>query len=262
LTRQDVVFKGIMAGPSPEPADTHHSPLPASAVAALKRDEPIKVASTNNLLEPTPSQHIREERGGLKAAAEYSHGSPMLAPAVAALKRDERVKDPTKNIMMERTLSEHIREEREDLKEAAEYSQSVVVDLSLDGVIRFVSPSWTDVVGTHQDAVIGRPIADILLSENDIFEKATQAIRKDDSRSQNVRFSLPMGPLSALRRKHSRDSRQKDTDLPSPAHESKTPPDEVTINLEGQGIMVYDRSTGEESHVSFELVNTCKVLCN
>jgi len=176
-------------------------------------------------------------------------GAPILSPAVVALKRDERARDPTKHAM-ERTLSEDIREEREDLKEAAEYSQSVVVDLSLDGLVRFVSPSWADVVGTSRESVVGRPIADILTSDKDIFKRATDAIRQDDSRSQNVRFSLVMGPSSTLRKKY---ARAKDHESSSPVDEGQNSPEELTINLEGQGIMVYDRITGEESHVRLPL---------
>ena len=50
---------------------------------------------------------------------------------------------------MERSLSADIREEREDLREAAEQTLNVIMDLSLDGNIRWVSPSWTDVIGTR-----------------------------------------------------------------------------------------------------------------
>jgi hypothetical protein len=40
-------------------------------------------------------------------------------------------------------------EETEDLRQAAEQSQreNVLVELTLDNVIRWVSPSWQDVIG-------------------------------------------------------------------------------------------------------------------
>ena len=40
-----------------------------------------------------------------------------------------------------------IRAEKEDLKEATEDSFNVIVDLNLDGKVRWVSPSWEDVIG-------------------------------------------------------------------------------------------------------------------
>lgn len=48
---------------------------------------------------------------------------------------------------MERTPSMSIRAEKEDLKEAAEESFNVIMDLNLDGKVRWVSPSWEDVIG-------------------------------------------------------------------------------------------------------------------
>ncbi|KAF2674161.1 hypothetical protein BT63DRAFT_3526 [Microthyrium microscopicum] len=179
---------------------------------------------------------------------DINHVTPAHPPAVAALRQQGPGVGMTRTAM-ERTLSEDIREEREDLKEAAEFTLTVVVDLSLDGIIRFVSPSWVEVVGTAPETVVGKPIADLLVSENDVFSKASEAVRKDDARSQNVRFSLMMGPLAAKRRKHAK----KDALIDSAVDEMDSPIGDLKIDLEGQGIMVYDRSTGEESHTMWML---------
>jgi serine/threonine-protein kinase RIM15 len=174
------------------------------------------------------------------------NAEPVLpVPAVAALKREQPSSSASK-IAMLRTLSEDIREEREDLKEAAEYNQSVVVDLALDGTVRFVSPSWLDVVGTLPETVVGRPIADLLVSAKDVFVNATEVIRKDDARSHNVRFTVLMGPASSLRRRYTRPAQAENDAIEGQDHV----PDDRPLDLEGQGIMVYDRTTGEESHVS------------
>jgi serine/threonine-protein kinase RIM15 len=167
----------------------------------------------------------------------------LTVPAVSALRRDS-ASDPTKG-RMERTVSEDIREEREDLKEAAEYTKSVVVELSTQGIIRWVSPSWKEVVGTPYDAIVGKPIASILVSEQNAFERATEAMRKDDARSQNIRFTVMVGPASTMQKKY----RKSISGLPQEG-ESAAPVERSSLDLEGQGIMVYDRSTGEESHVS------------
>lgn len=159
---------------------------------------------------------------------------------------------------MERSLSADIREEREDLREAAEQTLNVIMDLTLDGVIRWVSPSWTDVIGTTPDSVQGKLIKELLVGGNtDIFTTIVESMKKDDSRSQIVRFVVHLGPLSKLAPidiPDQLDSAKAET----PSEETQEPP---TIELEGQGIMVYDRSSGGESHVSTPIpVHRCTTL--
>lgn len=48
---------------------------------------------------------------------------------------------------MDRTPSMAIQAEKEDLKEAAQQSSTVILDLDLDGKVRWVSQSWEDVIG-------------------------------------------------------------------------------------------------------------------
>jgi serine/threonine-protein kinase RIM15 len=161
----------------------------------------------------------------------------MLAPppAVASLRAG----------LMERSLTEDIQEEREELREAAEQTLNVIMDLSLDGTIRWVSPSWTDVIGTQPESVIGTSIADLIVSEDkSTFLDVVESMKKDDSRSQFLRFAVKLGPLSRL--------------LPL---ENVTGPGEssegAAIDLEAQGIMVYDGASGGESHVSLGLLACC-----
>ena len=149
---------------------------------------------------------------------------------------------------MERTTSMDMREEREDLKEAAEQSLNVIMDLGLDGTVRWVSPSWKDVIGTPLESVQRKPIADIILENKNAFAEAVESMKQDDSRSQLIRFSVNLGPLSVLKQ----GSQQ--TGIPFEQDNQRQGEEEAeqleTLNLEGQGIMVYDRSSGGESHVS------------
>src|ERR1700733_9554270 len=109
--------------------------------------------------------------------------SKMLVPPTVT---NLRVQDGSP---MERSLSADIREEREDLREAAEQTLNVILDLSFDGTIRWVSPSWTDVIGTTTESVNGKPIKDLLVGgDKDIFAEAVESMKKDDSRSHIVRF--------------------------------------------------------------------------
>lgn len=159
---------------------------------------------------------------------EQSTTPNMLAvPTVASLRAGP----------MERSMSENIREEREELREAAEQTLNVIVDLNIDGTIRWVSPSWVDVIGTQPESVLGTPITDLIVSENtSVFADVVESMTQDDRRSQFIRFAVQLGPLSKL--------------LPV---EMLGNPDEpaqpFVIDLEAQGIMIYSGASGGESHV-------------
>ncbi|KAI9838638.1 MAG: hypothetical protein M1819_004952 [Sarea resinae] len=172
------------------------------------------------------------------------HRNGFLAPPkVAALKQEAAGAEQRGH--MERSLSSDIREEREDLQEAAEQALNVILDLGLDGRVRWVSPTWEDVIGTDPASVQGKPIADILLDDKTAFDEAVASMKKDDSTSQIVRFSVLVGPSSLLR--------PDPTEAAVQAEDEGFRPEEVTeqentISLEGQGIMIYDRASGEMSH--------------
>ncbi|KAI1098018.1 hypothetical protein F4804DRAFT_141422 [Jackrogersella minutella] len=159
--------------------------------------------------------------------------SRLAPPAVSSLRAQAIGRS------MERSLSADIREEREELREAAEQTLNVIIDLNLDGSIRWVSPSWADVIGTQPNTIEGTPIANLIISEDKAaFAEAIESMRADDSRSQYIRFTVFLGPLSKL--------------YPTPTEDCKEPEIKetgpTTVELEAQGIMVYDRTTGGESH--------------
>ncbi|KAL5347474.1 rim15, signal transduction response regulator [Pseudogymnoascus australis] len=140
---------------------------------------------------------------------------------------------------MERTLSGDMRMERQDLREAAEQTLNVILDLALDGLVRWVSPSWTDVIGTSVEEVQGRKIGEVVEAGEEVFGKAVEGMRGDTMRSQIVRFELELGEHSKLLRVREEGEEGEGEE----ADEARQ-----TVDLEGQGIMVYDRATGEESH--------------
>jgi serine/threonine-protein kinase RIM15 len=160
---------------------------------------------------------------------------------------------------MQRSLTQDIRDEREDLREAAESTLNAIVDLNLDGTIKWASPSWADVVGTESASVEGTPIADLIVSEpRTIFTDVIESMKKDDSKSHRLRFAVQLGPLSKLRSTLTKSTRGSESipeqDPPveeSPDKDAQTqePEDEI-VDLEAQGIMVYDTASGGESHVS------------
>ena len=175
------------------------------------------------------------------ASNESTHGQSLVPPAVSTVRQE----DAGTKVIMERTQSMDMREERQDLREAAEQSLNVILDLGLDEKIRWVSASWKDVVGTPAESVKGKPIADLLLSNKDAFANAIESMKKDDSKSRIVRFKVQMGPYSVLRQDATRgeDPREDNNE------DAASTEEEQELNLEGQGIMVYDRSSGDDSHV-------------
>lgn len=184
--------------------------------------------------------------------ADHNETQQFLAPPILAAIRANEV---TARIQIERSISQDMREERADLKEAAEQSLNVVLDLSLDGTVRWASPSWKDVVGTTVDSIQGQPITTVLLdgSNSTVFTDAIESLQKDDSRSYIVRFKVGLGPHSVLKRNSNVTTTQSGVEGDHPDEEPEVGEAgevEQVLNLEGQGIMVYDRSSKGENHVS------------
>ena len=172
---------------------------------------------------------------------EHAHQQLLAPPAVTTLKHEHG----NERAHMSRMPSMDMRAAREDLKTAAEQSLNVILDLGLDGTIRWVSPSWKLVVGTTPEEVKGKPIADLLLSNQDVFASAVESMKSDDSKSRIIHFRVAVGPSSVLKTEVAESKEQENDDDAN--HDAQE--EEQVLNLKGQGIMVYDRSSGEESHV-------------
>jgi serine/threonine-protein kinase RIM15 len=172
----------------------------------------------------------------------------MLAPpAIVALKEDAvGTKDSGYRGAMERTVSMDIREEREDLKRAAEQSLNAIMDLNLDGTIRWASPSWKDLSGADPESIVGKTMSDIIVDHKNIFTDVIALMKNDDTKSRIIRFAiayqLPVGasPQLTVESPHAEPVAFITDDQDNHEH---------LVNLEAQGIMVYERATGEESHV-------------
>lgn len=183
----------------------------------------------------------------------------LAPPAVTALRQEARSIVPSLT-PSNRSLSDDndMQEERAELKQAAEQTLNVIVDLDLDGRIKWVSPSWRQVVGTDPESVEGRMISDLIVDNKDAFQDAVEAMKEDDSRSRFIRFSLLMGPDSVL--KYAPEPRPVEaettgTDETEGAGGQEEPLAETEehnhdiLSMEAQGIMAYDRTADGVSHV-------------
>lgn len=176
----------------------------------------------------------------------------LAPPAVTAIKQSAGVGSQGYRHAMERSFSQDIQEGSRDLKEAAEQTRNIILDLGLDGIIRWVSPSWTDVVGSNLDSVKGNPISRFIADNPDVFTEAIASLKSDNSKSKFVKFSVKVGPSSKLDPMLRDEQREK---LDNGEHENGSP--RQTLVLEGQGILVYDRVSGGESHVSPLAESSC-----
>ncbi|KAI9014365.1 hypothetical protein CLU79DRAFT_767266 [Phycomyces nitens] len=106
------------------------------------------------------------------------------------------------------------------LQEAAERAQNstIVMELSLVNTsVEYLSPIWKNVIGSDSASAINNPISHMLSDEyKDVFTIATQELLTDDSQTVEVRFHVLTN---------------KDT-----------------IEMEGKGMLMYNRVTGDASH--------------
>lgn len=173
-------------------------------------------------------------------------------PAVAALKYDAGVGPEPQKVMMERTFSQDIQEGTQELKQAAEQTRNVILDLGLDGIIRWVSPSWTDVVGTDLIAVKGTPIKRYIDGDSEVFERAIAHLMENQSKSVFIKLSITTTPNSDLGPMLATPV-EDPTSVEGETSQSTAPDEKMALQLEGQGIMVYDRVTGAPSHTMWML---------
>lgn len=194
----------------------------------------------------------------------------LAPPAVTALRQEARNINP----VMTRSLSEDMREEREDLREAAEQTLNIIVDLDLEGRIKWVSPSWRQVVGSPPESVEGHMISEILVGNKNVFRDAIDVMKEDDSRSRFIRFVVQMGPDSVLRyapeprpiesgittARDGKMAEEKITDETTEPSQAEGEDEHDVLTMEGQGIMVYDRTDDEAGHVRLILPHARNLL--
>ncbi|KAL4980947.1 hypothetical protein BDW66DRAFT_1428 [Aspergillus desertorum] len=182
----------------------------------------------------------------------------LTPPAVNALRQEARSVDP-RNLPTMRTLSsDNMREERESLRAAAEQTLNVIVDLDLEGRVKWVSPSWKQVVGTAPETIERRLISDVLVDNRSAFCDAIESLKEDDSRSRFIRVSVQLGPDSVLKfspgpqplKREQTDGADSAMGQLSSEVEEHGP---AILNLEGQGIMVYDRTAEGVAHTMWML---------
>ncbi|KAG0792088.1 hypothetical protein G6F16_004230 [Rhizopus arrhizus] len=140
---------------------------------------------------------------------------------VSQMSLDEPVKKTRSPIHEESDISMGEALDNLQLQEEAEKSQNstIIVELSLGVIaVQYVSPIWLDVVGTDPQSVIGHGITELVsVEDKQVFSAATQELLADDSHTVEVRFNVVTS-------------------------------DGSHIEMEGKGMLMYNRVTSEPSH--------------
>ncbi|ORZ12827.1 hypothetical protein BCR42DRAFT_378922 [Absidia repens] len=107
------------------------------------------------------------------------------------------------------------------LQQAADNSQNstILLELSLETTtVQYVSPIWADVIGTNPSQVVHKNISKFVSpNAENVFKIATEKLLADDSQTVEVQF----GVIAT---------------------------DNQTLEMDGKGMLMYDRVTGEASH--------------
>ncbi|KAI8580806.1 hypothetical protein K450DRAFT_236075 [Umbelopsis ramanniana AG] len=180
--------------------------------------------SSNYMLPPARGEPIIEEQSETEPDEYEDQRSNATATPLSS---------GSETIMMHKRHSEQMdamdsrsdfndqKNDSDQLQLDAERGQNttIVMELSLSTVeVRYLSPVWQLVVGSNPASVIGCPISQFLSYEDQcVFAEATQQLLSDDSKTIEVRFTLV----------------QSDGDK---------------IELEGKGMLMYNRVTAEPSH--------------
>ncbi|SCU90910.1 LANO_0D10242g1_1 [Lachancea nothofagi CBS 11611] len=83
----------------------------------------------------------------------------------------------------------------EYLKVATDTSASILLELNMDGRIRYLSSIWEHIVGTSVEAIVGQSISDILVGsdqDRSVFQRAIDLMIREDC-SYKVRFLVESG---------------------------------------------------------------------
>lgn len=96
-----------------------------------------------------------------------------------------------------------------------------------------------------REEIVGKPISTIVPDDEGMFDRAVTTMTTDDSRSFRLRFSVRMGPKSRVAEIMPEAIKEIEVEV-----EEDKKVQEQRLNLEAQGILIYDRETGETSHVS------------
>ncbi|KAI5949544.1 RIM15 [Candida jiufengensis] len=103
----------------------------------------------------------------------------------------QKPNDSTSPSYNDQTSSYRSLEEQIDLRLASSNNPTIIMELDLDGNIRYLSQNWEYIVGTSVKKIVNHPISKLIIGSNDddyqVFKKAIDSMIFDDA-SYKVKF--------------------------------------------------------------------------
>ncbi|KAL1921365.1 uncharacterized protein VTP21DRAFT_11081 [Calcarisporiella thermophila] len=185
-------------------------------------DSPMDVSSPARPLSDLPDSGIQSDMFIHRRSSIVPNDAMDISPALTPKLSPVVVAGDASNIepiaVEEGSVTE---DDSQQLQLAVGQAQglNVLMELSLGDVrVKYLSPTWTDVVGSNPQDLLNLPINHVLSEEDQgTFEVATRSLIEDDSRTLELRFKL------------TRDNGEE-------------------LEMEGKGMLVYDRISGNPSH--------------
>ncbi|CAL1700910.1 unnamed protein product [Somion occarium] len=185
---------------------------------------------------PPTARHDTPESGPLKVPPEDEARLRMSRTTSAGRRsRDEVPKDLSmtathkepehpRNAESARVLAT----ERLRLQAETAQNQNIVMELSLDGDhFLWINYAWRNVVGNDPEDLVGTRVSKLLVASDwHVFRDATRRLLDDDSHTVEARFKVRLF-----------DENERDSNVPA-----------VYRQMEGKGMLMIDRETGQPSH--------------
>ncbi|KAG0304634.1 hypothetical protein BGZ98_005255 [Dissophora globulifera] len=225
-------------------AETSNASQDSSTLAAADGGEKAEAQGTPSLSYSAVTDVMQQESEAQTMAVDMDQDTTKVEDDIASI-------DSLAEIL-KKDSDEPTRLTKEDilqLKREAEKGQSknVVMELSLDTeevMILYLSPSWTELLGSDWQELMDTPICAFLMDEEvNVFRDATQRLLEDDHSTLELTFHI----LSEFAPPASFD----DTSSGQSEHFSyshRLDNDGVTRNflkMVGRGMLIYDRTTCE-----------------
>ncbi|KAG4304656.1 hypothetical protein PORY_002049 [Pneumocystis oryctolagi] len=143
-------------------------------------------------------------------------------------------------------------EEEQDFKQTAKESQriNILIELSLDGKFKWLSPSWKDIVGIDSKEVLGKPISNFLVGNDSIFTHATNVLLKDDSHIFRIHFNIITNMFSVYDPEKNTTLAFNNENASFKDNNDAFYRENLTgvLEMEGHGILIRDRFTSNAIH--------------
>lgn len=139
----------------------------------------------------------------------------------------------------------------QDLKQTARESQriNILIELSLDGRFKWVGPSWKEVIGTDPEQIIGQPISDFLVGNENVFSRATSVLLKDDSHIFRIYFNIITNlPIYKTGSAFISSNNNENLSIATDNEISYREDSAGILEMEGHGILIRDRFTSNAVH--------------